>query len=132
MTVCARSICVLCGTLLLGSGQSANAKDCSVSKKFTLKTPQVLSGAGEDPQRIAILLEMELLSGGASIRRVKTDHSGNFDFGEVPAGEYRLHVIYSDDGYCAPKIKCNKRGCTIKPRLEWNQKNKITVEAAGR
>ena len=106
----------------------AYAGDCSISKKFRLNTPQVLNGVLVDPAGVVLQgVTIELRSGKTAFRRLKIDEAGRYDFGEVPAGEYRVLVEHGDHDFCAPKVKCGKEGCILEPVLQINPKNTVTV-----
>ena len=115
--------------VLLAVTVAAQARDCSVSKEFQLRHPQVLAGVIEDPIGAALSgIELQLLSAGNPVRDLRTDNHGRYDFGEVPAGKYRIHVQYGGDPLCAPKIHCGSEGCSLKPRLTLNSKNMVRVD----
>jgi hypothetical protein len=115
-------------SVLLIESLWAYAGDCSISKKFRLNTPQVLSGVLLDPAGAVLQgVAIELRSGKTTFRRLKIDEAGRYDFGEVPAGEYRVRAEHGDHDFCAPKVKCGKEGCVLEPRLEINPKNTVTV-----
>jgi hypothetical protein len=107
---------------------AAHARDCSVSKEFQLRHPQGLAGVLEDPVGAALSgIELELLSAGKLVRHLRTDNQGRYDFGEVPAGKYRIHVQYGKSAFCAPEIQCGTDGCSLSPKLTPNPKNTVTV-----
>jgi hypothetical protein len=107
---------------------TASAKDCTLSKEFYLKRPQVLKGVLEDPAT-AILpsVKLELLSGKTVIKYTVTDENGQYSFGETSAGRYRLRAVYNQESFCAPIIKCGERGCSIQPRVRLNPKIKPVI-----
>jgi hypothetical protein len=108
---------------------SAQAKDCSVSKEFQVTHSQALAGVLEDPAGATLSgIEIELLSGGKIVRRVRTNNQGTYDFNEVPAGKYNIHVLTGGDVLCAPKIECGKTGCHLNPKLTLNPKNMVQVD----
>jgi hypothetical protein len=118
------------GIILLGvvlfEGLLAYAGDCSVSKKFRLKKSQGLTGVLQDPVGTALSgVTVDLLSGNAPIRSLRTDDSGRYDFGNVSAGEYKVRV--GAHSFCAPKVNCRKEGCILEPRLRLDPKNQVTV-----
>ena len=105
---------------------AASARDCSISKKFRLNHSQPLSGMLQDETGAPLSgLNLDLVSGRNMFRHIRTDKAGRYDFGEVPIGEYRLHVKY-DHAFCAPKVQCSKE-CMIDSRLKVNSKNSVTV-----
>ena len=90
--------------MLVAMTVAAQARDCSISKEFQLVHPQALAGVVEDPAGTALSgLELELLSTKKLVRHLRTDNQGRYDFGEVPAGKYRIHVRNAGDVLCAPK-----------------------------
>ena len=108
---------------------TAAANDCTLSKEFYVKRPQILKGVLEDPAT-AILprVKLELLSGKTVIKYTVTDETGQYSFGETPAGRYRLRAVYNPESFCAPMIKCGESGCSIQPRVRLNPKIKpVTV-----
>jgi hypothetical protein len=72
-------------------------------------------------------IRIQLLSGKKVIHDIRTNNSGAYDFGEVPAGSYRIRVQYGDHAFCAPRIQCNSKECQIQPELAINPKNTVTV-----
>ncbi len=117
-----------CAVILLGLTVSALARDCSVSREFQLKRPQLLAGVLEDPSGATLPgIELELLSGKKVVQHLRTNNQGAYDFGEVAAGKYRIHVQHGGGVFCAPKVRCETEGCSLKPRLTVNQKNVVTV-----
>jgi hypothetical protein len=108
---------------------AAQARDCSVSKEFQLSHPQFLAGVLEDPVGAVLPgIELELLSARKTVRHFRTDNQGRYDFGEVPAGKYKIHLQNSGGALCAPKIQCGAEGCRLKPRLTLNPKSMTTVD----
>ncbi len=106
----------------------AYAGDCSVSKKFRLNNPQVIAGVLQDPAGAVLQgVTIELRSGKTTFRRLKINEAGRYDFGEVPAGEYRVLVQHGDHDFCAPKVKCGREGCILEPRVGINPKNTVVV-----
>lgn len=85
-----------------------------------------MSGMAEDKSGAPLYgMEFELLSGKKVFRNVPTDNKGKYDFGEVPAGTYKLRVKH---GYfCSPQVHCGDQQCTIEQRLKINPKNTVTV-----
>ncbi|MFZ0307829.1 MAG: carboxypeptidase-like regulatory domain-containing protein [Candidatus Sulfotelmatobacter sp.] len=108
----------------------ADARDCSTSKPFHLPKTQKLSGTFRDPGGAVVPgIEVHLLSGKNVVRRVRTDISGAYDFGEVPSGTYKIRVKYAPkDAFCAPEIRCVGEQCTIDSTLKPNPKNMVYVE----
>jgi SdrD B-like domain len=103
--------------------QIAAAKDCTVSKEFQLKHAQVLGGVLKDPGDVTVPgVKLKLISGAKTVHEVRADDHGAYDFGEVPAGKYRIRVQSTRNGFCAPNVKCESQGCTIEPMLTLNPK----------
>ncbi len=124
----AMGISLLCATMLFDLTPSVHARDCSTSKPFHLKRPQALSGILQDPVGAVLpQIELELLSGKNLFRHLRTDNLGKYDFGEVPAGEYRIHVQVGSNAFCAPKVRCRREECTVEQRLKVNSKDTVTV-----
>jgi len=112
---------------------AASARDCSISKRFRLSHAQTISGVLQDESGALLsALNLELLSGRDVFQHIRTDNSGRYDFGEIRAGEYRLHIIHGDSDFCGPRVKCEEQGCSIEPQLKVNPKNMIEVEAQGK
>jgi hypothetical protein len=106
----------------------ANAKDCSTSKEFRLNHRQKLSGMLVDPDGAALPgIKVKLLSNEKIGQVATTNNQGAYDFGEVPAGKYRIRIQYSDHAFCAPQIECNAKHCQILPKLRINPKQTVTV-----
>jgi len=107
---------------------SVHARDCSTSKQFQLKKPQVVFGVLQDPSGAELSgMQLDLLSGKNTVRHLRTDNFGKYDFGEAPAGKYRIRVQYGGDAFCAPKVLCQSEGCTFEQRLKVNSKDTVTV-----
>jgi hypothetical protein len=109
--------------MLLGMTIPHRARDCTVSKEFEIKHSQALAGVLQDSAGASIpRLELELLSGTDTVRNIRTDNQGRYDFGEVPAGKYRIRVRHKG-GFCAPEVKCGTKGCSLKPELKIDSEN---------
>jgi hypothetical protein len=107
---------------------AANAGDCSTSKEFTLNHRQKLSGVLVDPGGADLPgVKVQLLSNKKVAQVFTTNNQGAYDFGEVPAGKYRIRIQYSDRALCAPQIECNSEHCQILPKLRINPKQTVTV-----
>jgi len=105
-----------------------SAVDCSVSKEFHIKHPQVLAGVLQDPNSATLPgIGLQLLSGVNVIQHLRTNNQGAYDFGMVSAGKYRLQVQYGDNPFCAPKVKCGNQGCRLDPRLTINPKKEVLI-----
>jgi hypothetical protein len=70
-------------------------------------------------------VELELLSGKSAFRHLRTNNLGKYDFGEVPAGEYRIQV--RSNTLCAPKVRCREEECTVEQRVKVSSKDTVTV-----
>lgn len=122
-----KALLFLLFALLVTAPYSA-ARNCRVSKEFTLDHPQILAGAIEAPYGAVIPgMKMELLSGKKVIRSVHTNNLGQYDFAEVPIGKYRLRVKDGADSFCAPPIDCGQEHCSIgsKASLDPKKSGKI-------
>jgi hypothetical protein len=107
----------------------AQARDCSVSKEFQIRHPQVLAGVLEDPVGAVLSgIELELRSGKKVVRHLRTDNLGRYDFGEVTPGKYRIRVHYGDNALCAPKVRCGTDKCNLEPRVAVNPKGMVMVD----
>lgn len=108
---------------------SAIAKDCSKSKEFTMNHGQRLSGVFLDPNGVELPgIGVQLLSGGRVFRDISTNSVGAYDFGDVPAGKYRIRVRWGQHSFCAPRILCNSNECKIEQRLKVDVTNAVTVQ----
>ena len=106
---------------------SASARDCYTSKEFQLKQSQVLAGVLKDAADAIIPgMRLELLSGGKIVRQLRSDNDGAYSFGEVPTGKYRMRA--ERRGFCAPKIECKDKGCTVNPTLQVDPRSYTVVE----
>ena len=120
---------VACAVVLLATTVSARAVDCSVSKEFRLRHPQVLAGVLEDPAGYVLPgIELHLLSGKKVVQQLRTNDQGAYHFAEVPPGKYRIQTQYGGNSFCAPNVQCRAEGCTLKPRLTLNPKNMVRVD----
>jgi len=64
--------------LLLAIAGSAQAKDCSVSRRFQVMQPQALSGVLKDPNGAVLPgIEIELLAGEKGGPATENEHCGN-------------------------------------------------------
>jgi len=118
-----------CAVMLVVVMGVARARDCSVSKEFQLRRPQVLAGVLEDPVGAVLPgIELELRSAKKVVRHLRTDNLGRYDFGEVNPGKYRIHVHYGDNALCAPKVRCGADKCSLDPRVTVNPKGMVMVE----
>src|SRR5579872_280909 len=119
------STVVLLGMIL---AVRSKARDCTVSKEFRLKRAQALAGVLQDPYGAPLSgMELELLSGTKIVHHARADNQGRYDFGDVPAGKYRIHIQYRGDPFCAPKAQCGAQGCSLQPKLMLNPKNVTRV-----
>src|SRR6266480_1751694 len=116
------SQCTWLGLLLAIAG-SAQAKDCSVSRRFQVMQPQALSGVLKDPNGAVLPgIQIELLAGKKVVRQLRTSTAGTYDFEEIPSGKYRIRVQYGGGFFCAPDVECRMGGCSLKPILRLRQK----------
>ena len=114
--------------MILLSVLSASAQDCTVSKEFRVKHAQVLAGVLHDPNGVTLPgIGLELRSGTKVIQDLRTGKEGSFDFGQVPAGKYRLHIQSPGDPFCAPRVRCGNAGCSFDPQVRLNLKNSIKI-----
>jgi hypothetical protein len=72
-------------------------------------------------------IRIQLLSSKKVIHDIRTNYQGAYDFGEVPAGSYKIRVQYGNHAFCAPQIQCNSKECQIQTELAINPKSTITV-----
>jgi hypothetical protein len=114
---------------LMAIASSAHAKDCSTSKTFEITHSQVLSGVLEDPTGATLSgIELQLLSRNEVIRRLRTSNQGEYDFGEVAPGKYRIRLEYGGNPLCAPEIKCRAGHCSIAHKVRINSKSLVKVD----
>lgn len=117
-------LCLLVGISFL----AASAKNCAYSKEFQLSNKQALFGVLKDPTSATLPgVRLELLSKKQIMGTVVTGVNGNYSFGEVPAGRYRIRIQYGGDTFCAPKVKCDSVGCSISDEVKLNPKNMVEV-----
>jgi hypothetical protein len=113
--------------MLTVTSVAAQARDCSVSKVFELKHAQSLAGVLEDPIGAVVSgRSLELRSAGKVFRILRTDNQGRYNFGEVPAGKYQIHIL--EKAFCAPEVKCGNDACSIKSRVKLNSKEMVRVD----
>lgn len=104
------------------------AKDCTLSNEFRLARPQVLAGVLEDPVLAPLPgIRLDLLDGGKIRATTVTNNRGEYSFGEVLAGRYRIRIRYSGDPFCAPKVKCIETNCSINSDVKLNPKIKPEI-----
>jgi hypothetical protein len=65
------------------------------------------------------------MSGKTMVQRLKTDHLGIYDFGEIPPGKYRIHLYAF--AFCAPEVICKANGCGFRPKLKLKPKSQTPV-----
>lgn len=88
----------------------------------------MLEGVLGDPSSAPISgFTLELVVSRNIKSTVVTRNNGEYSFGEVPAGRYRIRVRHSGDPFCAPKVKCNEAGCSIQHEVQLNPKNKPEI-----
>jgi len=107
----------------------ATAKDCSLSREFRIKKAQTLKGILQDPTGALLpQIELELLSAKKAIRHLITNNQGEYDFGEITAGRYRIHIVSRDGMLCAPKVWCGEKGCVVDSRISISSKAVILFQ----
>ena len=107
----------------------AGSADCSTSKQFRIIQSQTISGKFVDQNQAPLSgISIELVSGKAVVKSLRTSSDGTYDFGLVSAGKYRLKVPYGSRVFCAPIIRCKDKKCTIDPVLKTNPAKEVTVE----
>ena len=108
--------------------RSVEAQDCTISKSFRIKHPQVFAGVLKDPNGVTLPgFGLELLSGTKIIQDARTTKEGNFEFGKIAPGKYRLHIVSAGDPFCAPPVQCGTRGCSSGWQVRLNPKKSITI-----
>jgi hypothetical protein len=117
--------------LLLGGIASAVwAKDCKLSKEFSLNQSQTLSGVLDDPSGAQLsYIDLQLLVEKKVIKQTTTSADGTYSFGDVAPGRYRIRISATGNGqlFCAPKVNCVVTGCSIEPRVQLDGKKFTTV-----
>ena len=104
-----------------GTACTAYAQDCTLSKTFTLKRAQHLSGTLKDPLKAPLPgMRVELIQKGKTVSSQVADNDGAYDFGDVSPGKYNIRVRQSNSGspFCAPSVKCGQTGCQIQSILK--------------
>lgn len=79
----------LAPTLLLSGilATASWARDCAVSKEFSLDRSQVLAGVLEDPAGARLPgVELKLLTGKELVKQVRTSQDGEYSFGDIAQG----------------------------------------------
>jgi hypothetical protein len=116
-------------TLLMQTANLATAKDCSLSREFRIKKAQILKGILQDPAGALMpQIEMELLCGKKVVRHLTTNNQGAYDFGEIPTGRYRIHIVSREGVLCAPKVRCGKKGCVVDSKISISSKAVILFQ----
>ena len=103
----------------------ATAKDCTVSKVFTIKQSQKFSGTLKDPAQGSIAgMTLDLINKGKQIKSLVTDSNGAFDFGELSPGQYAIRIRQGQDKspFCAPPVKCAETGCEVHAISQFREK----------
>jgi len=120
---------IICVTFLMQTANLATAKDCSLSREFQIKKAQMLKGILQDPAgAVMSQIELELLSAKTVVRHLSTNNQGAYDFGEIPTGRYRIHIVSRDGVLCAPKVRCGKRGCVVDSKISISSKAVILIQ----
>lgn len=121
MTLTAPVRVVAIVALVLLPSFSVFARDCTTSRSFKVLRPQKLAGLLQDPVGAALPgVETQLIINQTVFRSAKANASGHYDFGEIPAGEYKLR-IYGNSNFCAPRVSCKPDACRVE-RLRLNPK----------
>jgi Carboxypeptidase regulatory-like domain len=106
------------------------AKDCKLSKEFSLNQSQTLSSVLDDPSGAQLsYIDLQLLAEKKVIKQTTTSADGNYSFGDVAPGRYRIRIIATGNGqlFCAPKVTCGVTSCSIEPRVQLDPKKFTTV-----
>ena len=115
--------------LLIQTASLATAKDCSLSREFEIKKAQILKGILQDPAGAVMpQIELELLSAREVVRHLSTSNQGAYDFGEIPIGRYRIHIVSRDGVLCAPKVRCGEKGCVVDSKISISSKAVILIQ----
>lgn len=114
--------------IALSLAQAAHARDCKLSKKFELKKPQRLAGVLKDSMDAPLTgFQLDLLKDGQTALTQTTDKDGAYDFGDVPAGKYKIRLSRGL-GFCAPSVKCTTDGCKIDPILKLGPQTTVVAQ----
>lgn len=123
-----RPVLAFARSSLLTAATPVTGGNCSISKRFHVQHPQLLSGELRDPNGVVLPgIGVQLLSGAKVMRYAMTNNQGGYDLGVVPAGKYRIHIQYGDDAFCAPMVQCGNNRCRIGTKLQLNPKNSTVV-----
>ncbi|SRR6266571_5433988 len=120
---------IICVTFLMQTANLATTKDCSLSREFQIKKAQILKGILQDPAGALMpQIELELLSARKVVRHLITNNQGAYDFGEIPTGRYRIHIVSRDGVLCAPKVRCGRNGCAVDSKISISPKAVILIQ----
>ena len=104
--------------IVLSLASPAHPRDCKLSKKFQVKERQRLAGMLKDSIGAPLAgFQLDLLKDGQTFLTQTTNNDGTYDFGDVPAGAYKIRLSRGL-GFCAPSVKCTNGGCQINPVLK--------------
>lgn len=116
------------GLGLLGIASAILGRDCSFSRELKIDRPQSLVGVLQDPGGAVLPgLAIELLQGKTVVQRLRTNNLGEYDFGQIQPGKYRIHIRDEGHPFCAPKVTCGRNGCTLEPKLKLYSKRTVVV-----
>lgn len=101
---------------MLLSSTVALSSDCRTSKEFFIPRSQRLAGTLVDPAGVPIPgFGIQLLSSNRIVRKPTTNRDGEYDFGKVVMGRYRIRL--TSIGFCAPDVTCDRDHCVVTPKL---------------
>lgn len=87
-----------------------------------------MAGVLEDPLLLPLPGFKLQLTGGRVIKATAvTNNGGEYSFGEVLPGRYRIHIRSSGDPFCAPRAECKETGCFIQHTVKLNPKNETVL-----
>lgn len=109
-----RAFTIILVFAIVASAFAANAGE--KSKEFRIERQQVLSGFLTDPAHARIAnLSLDLLSRNPIVSSATTNEKGEYAFGEVAPGKYRIRVNHAF--FRAPRVNCTNGICTVEPVL---------------
>jgi hypothetical protein len=87
------------------------------SKRFEIRKPQSLKGILFDLAEARIAgLRLQLRSGNKTVKEITTGEVGEYDFGEIAPGKYRIRMINTH--WCPIEVVCSNDICSIKPHVK--------------